>query len=56
MTHEELDLAESILYVLLNGSRSNDANRWFAGLRKPSKLTRQLMDDISDNCEKRKML
>ncbi len=54
MSSEEIDLVESILYVLLNESNRNDGNRFFAGLRKPSKMTMQLRDDISDNCERRK--
>jgi hypothetical protein len=36
----------SILQTLLLASLRNDANRRFAGIRRPSKTTRNILDDI----------
>ena len=44
---ENLDLTESILQVLIHESQQNDLKRLFAGLRKPSRTTRQLYNNLS---------
>ena len=50
---EILYLEKSILDVLLANAELNDTKRMFAGIRKPSKLTRDLMQDLVRNYEKR---
>jgi len=48
ITEEELGVNESILLVLLREARLSDARRIFAGLRRPSKLHRGLLQDLCD--------
>ena len=58
-TKEELEclgLADSIAYTLLNAARSNDADRFFTGFRRPSKTTRELMQVVEDNRTKRQVI
>ena len=42
---ENTGMVIAILDVLLINAQYNDTQRWFAGLRKPSKLTMDLMKD-----------
>ncbi len=51
-----LNLKESILARLLFESLRNDSKRILAGVRKPSILTRQLQDDLSEVYEDRAKL
>lgn len=54
MAHPEASvLEESILRVLLCNARNNDANRLFAGFRRPSKTSRRLMQDLVNLYEER---
>lgn len=46
MTANEIELSTSILQTLLLASQRNDAKRICAGLRKPSKVTRDLWDEL----------
>ena len=50
---EELNLKEAILQHLLLQIEILDNKRWFAGLRKPSKTQRDILDKIS-NVHKRR--
>lgn len=44
---EALNLAEQTVHFLLMESQRKDANRFLAGIRKPSVLTRIILDIIS---------
>ncbi len=60
MTHdmelEGLGLEESILKVLLVNAQFNDSNRCFAGLRRPSKCCREVMQMLVHLHEKRTVI
>ncbi len=53
---ECLTLEKEIVKVLLHESRRNDINRFLSGLRKPSKLTQELMERVSKIHEQRKKI
>lgn len=50
---ELLNLEERILRFLLLQTGLNDSKRFFAGLRRPSKLWQTVVDKIFVVCEKR---
>lgn len=47
------NVTEKILRVLLINSIYNDSKRWFAGIRRPSKISMNIMKDLIDLYEKR---
>ena len=46
MNEEEYRLTESILKVLLFNCLYNDSKRFLAGLRRPHRVTRDVMKDL----------
>lgn len=53
VTNEVLDLNESISRILLTEIQLNDSKRFLAGLRRPSRLHRDILQDLSDIRAKR---
>lgn len=57
MSREDcLVMGENITHVLLIHAQREDCKRWFAGIRKPSKVTISLWDDLIKIYEERKAL
>ena len=54
MNREEFLLRESILKVLLVHCQFNDSKRFLAGLRRPHKVTRDVLKDLVELYENNK--